>query len=116
MGNHCGAVALQHIADCLRSEHIATAAVNVDRDLLHIAQSGQVVRKPLRSRGVFPPASLGDVTVKKKLRLLVITGQIAELPERLILCLGRLRRRLIDDSVLLRLSQCRPPPFSFSLR
>ena len=116
MHNDRGAVAFQHIADGLRGEHITSAAVNVNRDFFDTAQSGKVIRELFRSCCIVPPASLGDVTVKKKLRLLVITGQIAELPERLILCLGRLRCRLIDDSVLLRLSQCRPPPFSFSLR
>ena len=85
VGSHGGGIAFQHIANGLGRENIATAGVDVHGDFFHIAQGGKIIRKPFRGRGIFPPAALGNIAVKQKFRLLVITGQIAELP-KLIIC------------------------------
>ena len=85
VGGHGGRVAFQHIANGLCCKHITATGVDVHGDFFHIAQGGKVIRKPFRGRGIFPPAALGNIAVKQKFRLLVITGQIAELP-KLIIC------------------------------
>lgn len=83
-GGHGGRVAFQHIANGLCCKHITATGVDVHGDFFHIAQGGKVIRKPFRGRGIFPPAALGNIAVKQKFRLLVITGQIAELPKLII--------------------------------
>ena len=111
---------LQLVSDCLRSEHVAATAVDVHRNFLHIAQSGKIIRKLFRRNFIAPPAAFRNIAVKQKFRFLAV-GQIAELPETVIHFWGLRGSRLIHDSVRFLSgcfphSQCRPPPFSFSLQ
>nr|DAQ37719.1 MAG TPA: hypothetical protein [Caudoviricetes sp.] len=111
---------LQLVSDCLCSKHITATAVDVHRNFLHIAQSGKIIRKLFRRNFIAPPAAFRNIAVKQKFRFLAV-GQIAELPETVIHFWGLRGSRLIHDSVRslsgrFPHSQCRPPPFSFSLQ
>ena len=61
-----------------------SAGVDVYGDFFHIAQGGQIIRKPFRGRCILPPAALRNIAIKQQFRLLVIVGQIAELLELII--------------------------------
>ena len=84
VGSHGGGIAFQHIANGLGRENITTAGVDVHGDFFHIAQGGKIIRKPFRGRCILPPAALRNIAIKQQFRLLVIVGQIAELPELII--------------------------------
>ena len=79
---HRRRVLFKLVADCLRCEHVAAAAVDAHRDLVQRSQTGQLLRKLLRGHLVAPPARLRNVAVKQQLYL--VSCLIAEFPEFLV--------------------------------